>query len=591
MRRCNTPRFALYLVLAAVVLGWSAAPLEGADPPQKYKVSLRFALSVTGDLKSEDCGGNCYEGHDCTTCVGVRLFSELGTPVRTAVYDKVLCCQFCGDVDPKHSPCGTDNCPGNSCPPNTGPFLVSLLGVWDACVFEEEMFQVPAFQAVIGALINNSLSCGSNCNETDFYQPFSPDKREDAFFGGFWETCPDPSNPHVLCEPSECEAWNGELGQPTPISPTGFVRTRNPTYTWAADLKHVTHYRLIVSDQSGPVIDELVVPECNTQWCASTPTRVLDPGQHTWTVQALNSTTAGPTSVPLAFEVADEVPMTTCGEIGGSYCSQTGGCPDGFSSLGLTSDCNPCCFEGTATQCESIGGDYCSDLDGCPAGYDSLGPTFDCRNCCVSLPSCGAMGGDYCSQTGSCPAGYNSLGASYDCNPCCKTQPCTSTGCPPGSCGWQTDNCGEEIFCGDCAPSCGAMGGDYCSQTGGCPAGYSSLGASYDCNPCCKTQPCTSTGCPPGSCGWRTDNCGESIYCGGCAPSCGAMGGDYCSQTTSCPGGYTSLGPSSDCTRCCQSPPSCGAMGGDYCSQSPSCPAGYTSLGQSNDCVRCCVSN
>src|SRR5712691_5728828 len=39
------------------------------------------------------------------------------------------------------------------------------------------------------------------------------------------------------------------------------------------------------------------------------------------------------------------------------------------------------------------------------------------------------------------------------------------------------------------AQSCGAVGGDYCSQSGGCPEGYDSLGATYDCNPCCRQQP------------------------------------------------------------------------------------------------------
>lgn len=208
-----------------------------------------------------------------------------------------------------------------------------------------------------------------------------------------------------MCEPSDCEAWNGELGQPTPISPTGFVRTRNPTYTWAANLKHVTHYRLVVSNSVGPVIDELVVPECNREWCGVTLTRILESGEHSWTVQATNTTTAGPVSHLTIFEIAEDVPTTTCGEIGGSHCSRTGACPEGFSSLGLTSDCNPCCFEGTATQCETLGGEYCSELDSCPAGYESLGPTFDCRSCCRQTPSCGEMRGDHCSQTSGCP-GY-----------------------------------------------------------------------------------------------------------------------------------------------------------------------------------------
>jgi len=76
------------------------------------------------------------------------------------------------------------------------------------------------------------------------------------------------------------------------------------------------------------------------------------------------------------------------------------------------------------------------------------------------------------------------------------------------------------------------------------------------------------------------------------AQSCGELGGDYCSQTGSCPAGYDSLGPSNDCSPCClQQPPSgpsCGELGGDYCSQTGSCPAGYSSLGSSNDCSPCC---
>ena len=313
-------------------------------------------------------------------------------------------------------------------------------------------------------------------------------------------------------------------------------------------------------------------------------------------------------------------PMSSCGAMGGEYCSQSGLCPENFESLGSSNDCAACCIQSTSTcesngcpagscgtvtdncgqqifcgecgpSCGEMGGDYCSQTGACPGGYASLGASFDCPSCCRSLPSCGEKGGDYCSQDGTCPNGYASLGQSFDCATCCESVSCQSTGCPAGTCGMQTDNCGEQIFCGECAPSCGEMGGDYCSQTGSCPGGYNSLGASNDCNPCCKTKPCTSTGCPAGSCGWRTDNCGTSIYCGECAPTCGAMGGDYCSQNNGCPGGYSNLGQSSDCKRCCKSPPSCGAMGGNYCSQTGSCPGGYSSIGQSNDCSPCCVAN
>ncbi len=109
------------------------------------------------------------------------------------------------------------------------------------------------------------------------------------------------------------------------------------------------------------------------------------------------------------------------------------------------------------------------------------------------------------------------------------------------------------------AQSCGDLGGDYCSSSGSCPAGYNSLGPTYDCNPCCQSR-----------------------------PSCGALGGNYCSPSGSCPPGYSSLGPSYDCVTCCQSGPSCGALGGNYCSSSGSCPTSYRSLGSTYDCSPCC---
>ena len=60
---------------------------------------------------------------------------------------------------------------------------------------------------------------------------------------------------------------------------------------------------------------------------------------------------------------------------------------------------------------------------------------------------------------------------SFDCNRCCKQNPATPILTPPPA-----------------APSCGAMGGDYCSQGGSCPDGYSPLERSVDYNPCCVTQ-------------------------------------------------------------------------------------------------------
>jgi len=75
-----------------------------------------------------------------------------------------------------------------------------------------------------------------------------------------------------------------------------------------------------------------------------------------------------------------------------------------------------------AQSCGQAGGNYCSQSGSCPAGYSSLGQTWDCNPCCLQGPSCGALGGNWCSGTGSCPGGYSSLGRTYDCNPCCKQQ-------------------------------------------------------------------------------------------------------------------------------------------------------------------------
>ena len=185
---------------------------------------------------------------------------------------------------------------------------------------------------------------------------------------------------------------------------------------------------------------------------------------------------------------------------------------------------------------------------------------------------------------------------------------CSQTGsCPAGF-----DSLGTTFDCNPCcqeaapAPSCGDMGGDYCSQTGSCPSGFTSLGTSSDCSPCCKEVDqgpscgqmggdyCSQTGsCPSGFdfLAWTFD-CNPCCQQAPPSPSCGEMGGDHCSQTGSCPAGFTSLGASFDCNPCCLAlppSPSCGEMGGNYCSQTGACPAGFESLGSSSDCSPCCV--
>ena len=264
--------------------------------------------------------------------------------------------------------------------------------------------------------------------------------------------------------------------------------------------------------------------------------------------------------------------------------------------------------------------------DGASQGYSSLGTSHDCGPCCQALPSCGIIGGNTAARTPPVRRDSTRWELPSIARPAARRSPVSrpvahraaaarrwttaatrssvvsvgrrvgrsvATIAAPaevareGLLPWDLHDCAQYV------DPAGVWGdGRRLLQTAAsCPSGYNSLGASGDCTTCCKTKPCRSNGCPAGSCGWKTDNCGESIFCGQCAPSCGAMGGDYCSQSNSCPGGYTSLGASSDCKRCCKSPPSCGAMGGNYCSQTGSCPAGYSSLGQSNDCSPCCVAN
>ena len=67
-----------------------------------------------------------------------------------------------------------------------------------------------------------------------------------------------------------------------------------------------------------------------------------------------------------------------------------------------------------------MGGDHCSQSGSCPGGYESLGVSNDCRACCRRGPSCGELGGTLCGQGGDVPDGYESLGATWDCNPCSR---------------------------------------------------------------------------------------------------------------------------------------------------------------------------
>lgn len=91
---------------------------------------------------------------------------------------------------------------------------------------------------------------------------------------------------------------------------------------------------------------------------------------------------------------------------------------------------------------------------------------------------------------------------------------------------------------GGTIPNCGQIGGNYCSRSGTCPAGYSSLGNTSDCRPCCRSGVSGGGGSGTTSCGIKCSQYG----CNGC--SCNSQGNQNNNYY------WYSLGPSSDCTMC-----------------------------------------
>jgi len=94
-----------------------------------------------------------------------------------------------------------------------------------------------------------------------------------------------------------------------------------------------------------------------------------------------------------------------------------------------------------------------------------------------------------CSPTASC--NYNCICDSNENDISC-----------PQDCGVSTGHCCPNQAC--------EPGERFCIEAGcwtDCPA---------DCPEYPTEPPCLSTGCPGSSCGWLTDNCGASVYCGDC---------------------------------------------------------------------------
>jgi hypothetical protein len=614
----------------------------GVAGGQNYKVETYKLFEVFGNVKAFSCGGGCCEGHDSTACVGVQVLHENESHqyvlARTVIYDNVSCCdEHC----PERQGCGifSKDGPANSCPGNTSRFTVAIgsgsspAGNLGLCVAPGQVFSVPWRVALLGNVVNNSWTSGSNCSAADPFVPYDNDPfgtdtwgGSAARWGGFTDSCPNPVNPDIVCVPSDCTPGGSDDSQAVPrygveiISPYGnedVTRWDVPLVNlrWRATTPNrLDSYRVVVYGPPGVFIDRRVA--CATVECHHAAEFPPEAASYYWWVQPVSSSETGAQSHAGVFNLYP--PQPSCAGIGGSCADPTGpdepaACAEGSMLIYGALDCpNTCCGVDCATEESHVHTGSCGATDACGHVFGTPADPGCGGGTPPDTQSCGELGGDYCSATFSCPPDFVSLGTTrqdgdVECLTCCN-QMIGDGYCEPG-----VEDCGTspaDCSCWMPGTTCNASGApgqcvDRCSQpayhdhSGSCgqldECGHA-IGDPWDCLPTCGAMGgsyCSQAGsCPSGY-----DSLGKSSDCNPCCkpkpqPSCGAMGGDYCSQTGSCPANYSSLGASSDCNPCCKysPPPSCGAMGGDYCSQTASCPSAYTSLGASSDCVRCCRS-
>lgn len=174
-------------VLAVVVSLLATAPAFAAISWYEYSISCRDWLSASFDVKSGGCDGNCFEGHDCTTCAGWEVhegWTTGGPLLQAGTQDKVNCCDsnsWCGH-DPKYNLCNVYyNCPANGCP---GHLFWKSLWVGRSqlvqCAPGATSLSIPVQRLYVGTRTNNTPWCGSACSNSD---PFSSKGYSDIAFG------------------------------------------------------------------------------------------------------------------------------------------------------------------------------------------------------------------------------------------------------------------------------------------------------------------------------------------------------------------------------------------------------------------------
>jgi len=184
-----------------------------------------------------------------------------------------------------------------------------------------------------------------------------------------------------------------------------------------------------------------------------------------------------------------------CGGCSGNQtCNASGQCECAYQSCeGLCCPFSEVCFQQAccAPQCEG----RCCDDDGCGGTCPD--------DCAATAQTC---------DTASC-----------DCEGVCAPQTCAELG---KQCDTWPDGCGGDAVC----PSCGAN--EYCSGSGACVCSHiecfgtcCAQGARCYSGQCCSPASCADLG---KSCGNWDDQCGDTVYCGGCGS------GEVCDGNGAC---------------------------------------------------------